>query len=39
MKKQIRLVLAEIKGWNVAIAPENTGKDKQFGSAEEVVAL
>ncbi|MBI4014954.1 MAG: TIM barrel protein [Candidatus Aenigmarchaeota archaeon] len=39
MKKQIRLVLAEIKGWNVAIAPENTGKDSQFGSVEEVLSL
>lgn len=39
MKKQIKLVLTEIKGWNVAIAPENTGKDSQFGSVEEVLAL
>ena len=39
MKHQINLVLDNIKDWDVEIAPENTGKDTQFGTIEEVLAL
>lgn len=39
MKQQIGMVLDEVKRWGVQIAPENTGKDTQFGTVEEVLSL
>ena len=38
-KRQIAIILEHIKGWGVEIAPENTGKDSQFGTIEEVLGL
>ncbi|HLD83622.1 MAG TPA: TIM barrel protein [archaeon] len=39
VKKQIAIILNHVKGWGVEIAPENTGKDTQFGTVEEVLGL
>jgi deoxyribonuclease IV len=39
VKRQIGMIIDKVKGWNVEIAPENTGKDTQFGTVEEVLAL
>ncbi|MBI4019334.1 MAG: TIM barrel protein [Candidatus Aenigmarchaeota archaeon] len=38
-KRQISIILDKVKGWGVEIAPENTGKDTQFGTIEEVLGL